>query len=1254
MRKQLLLVFSCAIAAMAANVTFQADFEGTADGFANGRRITPVFLQDKRGFLDKGISGKAIKIGPWLNMQIPETTDAKDCNFGYYYNVKGLVSSKRGAVSFWVSPADWDGPSSAKHKMFCTLRSADQKNHFTIYKVLQKSAIYLYWRSGSQKASVSLVDITKWKKNDWHYIVFCWDNGAYTFFVDGALANTGGYTPLNKEFEQLCLGSINWQLEVGASLMDEVRLYDTLLTQDEVMESFRKTLKVPEVERIISVGKSSPKTDGIVNNGEYPFTGTGFMAIGGLGLHEKQSRYSIGHDGKRLCLSVVSPISHPPRLAGNSGKDQHLWEDESIEWHIFVPSKGLFQFIVNPADLVFDSLDRRVPWDSRTFESKSTVKDGVWTLECSVALEELGCIDGKLSMNLARSFKDPDVNTCIAAVKKNMGYADKKAFINLNLLDSPIVPVTMDNFALDPNKLQLSISSKASFDALVTSKRGMEPLFEKKAAGLKFNAKTDKFIGGSTIVIRLSRGEHTLYQNEFAMGNTSGVVFTLHYLYTDLDTEDIIFKSSSFYPESERGMLRLIVSDIKGNKVAEKEYNIRKLGTNFDISYPGASLPYGYYNFKGYHIAPDGSETAVFDEDWCRPEKHDIPDFLSTDYIKIQPPWTPLVQKDSSIDALVKTYEFGDAFLLSKVIANGNSLLAAPMRLEINGSDVCKAKPPKFDNHGDFCFITQEADYNGIKILTNSRMDYDGLVKVKMTITPPEGGCTLSSVKMLMPFDDNIVKYINGNSSNGNASGCSGLLSDEPWAENLFSRSTFWIGDLKSGFAWVADNMKGWHCEEVDKSLVITKEGQLRTACINIVDKPFAFNAPRTIEFGIMASPGRPESAKVNRMIHNDLQMWWKHDGKYFDYIDPNYTSPRPAGPNAFPYNSIGTAAHCPHWNYYQKEWTCKGLGNFVDELGARSRKERDRGQWVRGCLNCRSFMDFKLTQILYAINHPEMDIQHLYFDLVKRTLCNSSVHGCLWTDDFGRKWGSLDWECTRAFFQIIRKALLDKNPDGLISFHTHNQRLPMITSYCDMQVGGEDFVAELGAKGNYYGVVDSDTLLSYSVSYGMGPQCIFIPQFQRALDFVARGTKFDETMPKNKKAMRHLLVMLFIHDIEYWYSQPEARALTALKKSFGWDEETIFQPFWKTDGFFKILKDTTGGKLYVTIFRRKGRFLLAALNDSPNPTEAVIQLDMKRLLGGQPKSIKDHYQPERKHTLDDDKLTLNLQDREPAIIWFE
>ena len=88
MKRFLTLLATAAMVASAANMTFQADFEDTAEGLSKGRAIGASFVADSVGIFDKGLSGKAIKIGPWKDMPTPGTTETADRNFGYVYGVR--------------------------------------------------------------------------------------------------------------------------------------------------------------------------------------------------------------------------------------------------------------------------------------------------------------------------------------------------------------------------------------------------------------------------------------------------------------------------------------------------------------------------------------------------------------------------------------------------------------------------------------------------------------------------------------------------------------------------------------------------------------------------------------------------------------------------------------------------------------------------------------------------------------------------------------------------------------------------------------------------------------------------------------------------------------------------------------------------------------------------------------------------------------------------------------------------------------
>ncbi len=1256
-------LFSCVLVffsvfAFAANVTFEASFDGSFNaGVAKGASAPLKILETVDPFAD-GLKGKAVKIGPWKDMPTPGTTEREDRKFGLLYDGKGNINSQRGAVSFWVNPVDWSGKDSANHRMFFTAYCTNNSDRFTIYKVLHESTLYVYFWNGSNTQGKRVCSIANWKSGGWHNVVCNWNDGYMNFFVDGEFAMEMAYEKFKLPFGSFRVGFEDWAYEEGASLMDELKIYDAPLNPNEIKALFKKVADAGATERFIRVGRTAaPVLDGKVSFGEYSFGSDGFMDFPDGGLSKKKAMYYVAQDGKKLYLAVKSQIADNPDCVKGRLRDAEIWEDENIELHFKVPGGLHYQFIINCYGGIYDSSSALASWNAQSLETKSSIVDGMWTIECSLDLSEFEGLGKELGINIARSFRMPKQDTCICSVRRNLGFADTEAFIKLKLEEKPLpcIEISETTMALDGVRVAFEASGKVT--GRLVCGNGVDSFFDKSVAvPPKARLDSGKIQSGTVADISVADADGVIFQNSFAFTQKKEQPFTLHYLFTDFDlpSEDINFVCSSMVDDAARGSLKLEIKTLDGKPVAEKTYPLKDLGMNFTLKYPGATLPFGFYAFTGTLVAADGSESVVFLEDWIRPEKHELPDYLDASRIKVQAPWTPIEQEGRTVKSLVKTYVFNDDFLLESVVANGNNILGAPMRLEINGLQKGKAQPPVFDNHGDYCFLTQKVAYGDINVTVKSRVDYDGMVKVAMTLEPPKGGSRLSSVRMVMPFDGKTMEYVNGNSGHGNTSGKSGLLTGDVWEENLFKNFAFWIGNCQAGFGWVAKNMKGWHCNDVVRSLSLKPEGNLRTAYIPFVDEPFDLKELRTIEFAVMASPGRPSSPKVDRMLKDDMTMWWRYDEKYFDYIDPHFIKPRPAGWKAFPYNSVGTSGHCPHWNYYQKEWNRYALGYVCEDLPVVGLSARNASHWVWGCLNSVSFMEFKLSQIFYALDRRDMEVHNLYFDLVGIGNCTAENHGCLWTDDFGRKWGSCDWENRRVFFQAIREKLLKKNSDGLISFHSHNQRLPMLTDYCDIQVGGEDFVTQVGTNGNYYDLVNSDILRSYSVAYGLGPKCVFIPQFARALLFIAPGTTFDESEPKNRKATRHLLNMLFIHDIDAWQRSPEATKLANLKRTFGWDASVEMHPFWDAKGFFSIESDSTGGKVIATVFSRQGRFLLWTLNDSDSNATAVFNLDIQRLLGKAPTKLNDFYQPERKHSMEGSKLRLDYSSREPIIIWIE
>ena len=369
MKKIFAIVAVFVFSAFAANVTFKADFEDSLEATVRGLKTFPR-TKDRVGMFDKGISGRAVKIGPWKKMPTPGTNEIADRNFGYDY-FGHMASPSRGALSFWVKPVDWDGSMGTNHRMFVDILTGDGSCQFFIYKVLTEPNLYVHCKSKDKTNGRRIGSLVKWKKDEWHHVAFNWDNGVFTAFVDGEVSGNGTYTPMTGDFRALRVGSIDWTYEEGGSLLDELRVFDAPLTIDEVKGIINKAVNTADVPGMIGVAKSMPKVDAVVADGEYGFSGMGFMKISGTGFYEKQSRYCLGHDGKNLHLAVVTPLGEKAKYVVGRARDGELWEDENVEWHLFVPGKGQFQFIVNPEGAVYDSFDRKPEWNSNSFSCRN-------------------------------------------------------------------------------------------------------------------------------------------------------------------------------------------------------------------------------------------------------------------------------------------------------------------------------------------------------------------------------------------------------------------------------------------------------------------------------------------------------------------------------------------------------------------------------------------------------------------------------------------------------------------------------------------------------------------------------------------------------------------------------------------------------------------------------------------------------------------------------------------------------------------
>ncbi len=259
---------------------------------------------------------------------------------------------------------------------------------------------------------------------------------------------------------------------------------------------------------------------------------------------------------------------------------------------------------------------------------------------------------------------------------------------------------------------------------------------------------------------------------------------------------------------------------------------------------------------------------------------------------KVYAPFNPIQVKDDTVTVVMRKYRFDGLGLWRSVEARSNEgaykeLLAAPIRLVANGSPM-EGTGNVTDVNPQSVIYQGQATHPAVNVRTRCTTEYDGCMKVELTLEPgdqqtlgvdaqsekpetanPEPG-TLNSLTLDIPIQDEraplwhtVVSDIRGNPRGAPPAG-QGLVwdstrqKDRHWHGNF--NQYFWFGDEERGLSWFANNEKGWVMDWKNQPPCQTlhRNNGVLTLRVHLVQKPVVLQEPRTITFGLMASPVKP------------------------------------------------------------------------------------------------------------------------------------------------------------------------------------------------------------------------------------------------------------------------------------------------------------------------------------------------------------------------------------------------------------
>ncbi|MFW5923715.1 MAG: glycoside hydrolase domain-containing protein [Planctomycetota bacterium] len=316
----------------------------------------------------------------------------------------------------------------------------------------------------------------------------------------------------------------------------------------------------------------------------------------------------------------------------------------------------------------------------------------------------------------------------------------------------------------------------------------------------------------------------------------------------------------------------LAVLNEAGEPVQEKECTWNRLADRFFVDINDLEPGMHTVQLSGEPYNNSLGEKVYYDDYEWQGNKLGITD-------KIYDPFKPVSVEENTVEVVRRRYQLGALGLPAQIEADDQEeetdyreLLADPVAITVNGEELS-------GQDGSFTTTTKrQAVYEGnanhpaVRVGTRTETEFDGCMRVEMTLEPGEQEDPLKSMTLDIPMRDemaplfHVVKGctpIRNNPAGSTPEGQgriwrSAEMKDSRWPGNF--KPYLYLGGPERGLSWFADNEKGWvmdwtrtpSCQTLHR-----KNGKLILR-VHLVQKPTVIKEPRTITFGLMASPAKP------------------------------------------------------------------------------------------------------------------------------------------------------------------------------------------------------------------------------------------------------------------------------------------------------------------------------------------------------------------------------------------------------------
>jgi len=572
---------------------------------------------------------------------------------------------------------------------------------------------------------------------------------------------------------------------------------------------------------------------------------------------------------------------------------------------------------------------------------------------------------------------------------------------------------------------------------------------------------------------------------------------------------------------------------------------------------------------------------------------------------KIPPPWTPMTVTGEAVGCWGRSYDYEGSLFPRQVASQGQDILAGPIALAVTvggqATEVRKADKQTLAPAPHQVDLNATSAVAGLSVRVQSHLEYDGCVKVELTLSALDRPVVVDSLELHIPVKPERALYYHWfeatrdpKLTNAGALPAEGLKSH--------FKPLLWLGDDDRGFCWFSESPKGWAIRDRESVLCVERANGACVMRVRMADRPLVVAGHWKTVFGLMATPVRPmPEGWRDWLIPLNLSNPWGSWAPGFNNLsgtdDPGTLTPK--DPEAMkrwvqqahdqgypvdylpmrepmkvvPYSQIvfwsgklRDGMPSPEIKVFGSEWSYEKR-----PIGPRQEPDADiplkECFWVCPQSSFAQFYLYRLNQLI-----DQTGIDGIYIDGPWNT-CANPLHGCGYADDRGEWQREYKIWAFRDLLKRIYCLFYEKRQAPIIHHHTSCWLCIPCLSFCHMMLDGEQY-HDVGQKveDHFMDIVPLDKWRAEHTGRQWGPAPFLLP------DIPAKWCR-DEA------ATRELLMLTNLHDTALFPAGNNTRVVMRnyqARRLFG-VADCEFRGYWGNADWVKC--DTP--ECFVSVYRK-------------------------------------------------------------------